>query len=153
MTSHRHARRQGESPAAKAAAFHMAERLRDDPTSPDGPSSRPPEWTERELLNRWQVVRMLIGSIYYYSVSGFQKSQPLGIMHRAVARALDLVTQSPSHDRIANTTALIEGARRLGIRYGHRAPQNAFFQTWRARPDKRADLLPFANALGFSLAT
>jgi len=75
---------------------------------------------------------MLIGSIYYYSVSGFQKSQPLGIMHRAVARALDLVTQSPSHDRIANTTALIEGARRLGIRYGHRAPQNAFFQTWRA---------------------
>jgi len=73
------------------------------------------------------------------------------VMQRAVARALELVAESPARDRIANATGLIEGARRLGIRYGHWAAQNAFFQTWRERADARADLLPLANALGFSL--
>ena len=73
------------------------------------------------------------------------------VMQRAVARALELVAESPARDRIANATGLIEGARRLSIRYGHWAAQNAFFQTWRERLDARADLLPLANALGFSL--
>jgi len=73
-------------------------------------------------------------------------------MQRAVARALALVAESPVRERIAQATALIDGARRLGIRYGHWASQNRFFQIWSERPDARADLLPLANALGFSLA-
>jgi hypothetical protein len=74
------------------------------------------------------------------------------VVHRAVARALDAVAETPSRERIAQATALIEGARRLGIRYGHWATQNRFFQIWTERPDARADLLPLATALGFSLA-
>jgi len=74
------------------------------------------------------------------------------VMLRAVGQALDAIAQSPSRESIARATALIEGARRLGIRYGHWATQNRFFQIWSERPDARADLLPLATALGFSLA-
>ena len=74
------------------------------------------------------------------------------LMGRAVAHALALVAESPARERVAQATALVEGARRLGIRYGHWATQNRFFQIWSERPDARADLLPLANALGFSLA-
>jgi alpha-amylase/alpha-mannosidase (GH57 family) len=74
------------------------------------------------------------------------------VMHSAVARALALVAESPSRERIARATALIEGARRLGIRYGHWATQNRFFQIWSERPDARGNLLPLATALGFNLA-
>ncbi len=74
------------------------------------------------------------------------------VMHRAVARALDAIAEAPSRECIAQATALIEGARRLGIRYGHWATQNRFFQIWTERPDARGDLLPLATALGFSLA-
>ena len=74
------------------------------------------------------------------------------VMQRAVGQALDAIAQSPSRESIARATALIEGARRLGIRYGHSATQNRFFQIWSERPDARADLLPLATALGFSLA-
>jgi alpha-amylase/alpha-mannosidase (GH57 family) len=74
------------------------------------------------------------------------------IMQHAVARALALVAESPSRERVAQATTLIEGARRLGIRYGHSATQNRFFQIWTERLDARAELLPLANALGFSLA-
>ena len=45
---------------------------------------------------------------------------------------------------MARASALIEGARRLGIRYGHWATQNRFFQLWQARPDARDALLPLA---------
>ncbi len=74
------------------------------------------------------------------------------VMQSAVARVLALVAESPSRERVAQATALIEGARRLGIRYGHWATQNRFFQIWSERPDARGDLLPLATALGFSLA-
>jgi alpha-amylase/alpha-mannosidase (GH57 family) len=74
------------------------------------------------------------------------------IMQGAVARVLALVAESPTRERVAQATALIEGARRLGIRYGHWATQNRFFQIWSERPDARGDLLPLATALGFSLA-
>jgi alpha-amylase/alpha-mannosidase (GH57 family) len=74
------------------------------------------------------------------------------VMQRAVERALDAVAEEPSRERVAQATALIEGARRLGIRYGHWASQNRFFQIWSERPDARGDLLPLAAALGFSLA-
>jgi alpha-amylase/alpha-mannosidase (GH57 family) len=75
------------------------------------------------------------------------------IMQHAVAHALALVAESPSRERVAQATALIDGAWRLGIRYGRWATQNRFFQIWTERPDARADLLPLATALGFSLAT
>ncbi len=74
------------------------------------------------------------------------------VMHPAVRRALDAIAESPSRERIAQATALIEGARRLGIPYGHWATQNRFFQIWSERPDARGELLPLATALGFSLA-
>ena len=74
------------------------------------------------------------------------------IMQHAVAHALALVAESPSRERVAQATALIEGAWRLGIRYGRWATQNRFFQIWTERPDARAELLPLATALGFSLA-
>jgi alpha-amylase/alpha-mannosidase (GH57 family) len=74
------------------------------------------------------------------------------IMHRAVTQALDAIAESASSERVARATALIEGARRLGIRYGHWATQNRFFQLWRERPDARDVLLPLATPLGFSLA-
>jgi alpha-amylase/alpha-mannosidase (GH57 family) len=74
------------------------------------------------------------------------------VMHRAVSRALDGIAASPSRERVAQATALIEGARRLGIRYGHWATQNRFFQIWSEHPDARGELVPLATALGFSLA-
>ena len=74
------------------------------------------------------------------------------IMHRAVTQALDAIAESASSERVARATALIEGARRLGIPYGHWATQNRFFQLWRERPDARDVLLPLATTLGFSLA-
>jgi alpha-amylase/alpha-mannosidase (GH57 family) len=74
------------------------------------------------------------------------------IMQHAVAHALARVGESPSRERVAQATALIEGARRLGIRYGNWATQNRFFQIWTERPDARVELLPLADALGFSLA-
>ncbi|PYN46193.1 MAG: glycoside hydrolase [Candidatus Rokuibacteriota bacterium] len=74
------------------------------------------------------------------------------IMHRAVIQALDAIAESTSSERVARATALIEGARRLGIPYGHWATQNRFFQLWRERPDARDVLLPLATTLAFSLA-
>jgi alpha-amylase/alpha-mannosidase (GH57 family) len=74
------------------------------------------------------------------------------VMHRAVARALDDVAELPSRERIAQSTALIEGAHRLGIPYGRWVAQNRFFQIWSERPEARGDLQPLATALGFSLA-
>ncbi len=74
------------------------------------------------------------------------------VMQSAMARVLALVAESPSRECVAQATALIEGARRLGIRYGHWVSQNRFFQIWSERPDARGDLLPLATALGFSLA-
>ena len=74
------------------------------------------------------------------------------VVQSAVARVLELVAESPSRERVAQASALIDGARRLGIRYGHWATQNRFFQIWSERPEARGDLLPLAQALGFSLA-
>ena len=74
------------------------------------------------------------------------------IMHRAVTQALDAIAEEPSSERVARATALIEGARRLSVPYGHWATQNRFFQLWRERPDARDVLLPLATTLGFSLA-
>jgi len=74
------------------------------------------------------------------------------IMHRAVTQALDAIAESASSERVARATALIEGARRLGVPYGHWATQNRFFQLWRERADARDVLLPLATTLGFSLA-
>ena len=73
--------------------------------------------------------------------------------NRAVCRALEAVRAEPSPARVAEAQALIEGARRLGVRYGHWATQNRFFELWRGSgPEARRALGPLADALGFSLA-
>jgi alpha-amylase/alpha-mannosidase (GH57 family) len=74
------------------------------------------------------------------------------VMNLAISRALDAIAESPSRERIAQATALVEGARRLGVRYGHWAAQNRFFRIWSERTEARADLMPLATALGFNLA-
>jgi alpha-amylase/alpha-mannosidase (GH57 family) len=74
------------------------------------------------------------------------------VMNLAISRALDAIAELPSRERIAQATALVEGARRLGVRYGHWAAQNRFFRIWSERTEARADLMPLATALGFNLA-
>jgi alpha-amylase/alpha-mannosidase (GH57 family) len=74
------------------------------------------------------------------------------VMNLAISRALDAIAKLPSRERIAQATALVEGARRLGVRYGHWAAQNRFFRIWSERTEARADLMPLATALGFNLA-
>jgi len=72
-------------------------------------------------------------------------------MHRAVRRALDAVAEAPTAERVAAAVALIQGARTLGLRYGHWATQNRFFELWGAHPEARVGLHPLAVALGFEL--
>jgi len=74
------------------------------------------------------------------------------VVHRAVAQALDAIAEEPSSERVARATALIEGARRLGVPYGHWATQNRFLLLWRERPDARDTLRLLATTLGFNLA-
>ena len=70
---------------------------------------------------------------------------------RVVRRALTAVAEQPTPGRIADALALIEGANRLGLRYGRWATQNFFFQTWARQPAARAVLAPLGDALGFNL--
>ncbi|PYM72710.1 MAG: hypothetical protein DME03_17290, partial [Candidatus Rokuibacteriota bacterium] len=73
------------------------------------------------------------------------------VVHEAIGRVLDAVAEEPSGERVRRATALIEGARRLDIPYGHWATQNRFFQLWRERRDARDTLRPLATTLGFNL--
>ncbi len=70
---------------------------------------------------------------------------------RVVRRALTAVAEQPTPGRVADALALIEGANRLGLRYGRWATQNFFFQTWGRQPRARAVLAPLGDALGFQL--
>jgi alpha-amylase/alpha-mannosidase (GH57 family) len=72
-------------------------------------------------------------------------------MRLAVAAALDALREAPTADRVATAIALVEGARRLGVRFRQWRAQNQFFELWLARPDARPTLAPLADALGFSL--
>jgi hypothetical protein len=47
--------------------------------------------------------------------------------------------------------ALVDGARRLDVRFGLWRAQNRFFELWQARPDAQGVLRPLAEALGFDL--
>jgi len=69
----------------------------------------------------------------------------------AVGVALDEVAAEPEPTRVARALALIEGAERLNIGFGHWRAQNRFFDIWRARGDTRTTLAPLARALGFNL--
>jgi hypothetical protein len=73
-------------------------------------------------------------------------------MREAIRQTLTALQTDASPERIATALALIEGAPRLGIRFGRWAARNDFFALWRARPDARAALQPIATALGFALA-
>jgi alpha-amylase/alpha-mannosidase (GH57 family) len=75
-----------------------------------------------------------------------------GLLYHALAQAIDDIAVAPSGEGVARAIALIEGARRLGVPYGHWATQNRFFQLWRERPEAREILKALAGALGFNLA-
>jgi alpha-amylase/alpha-mannosidase (GH57 family) len=72
-------------------------------------------------------------------------------MHRAVAQALAHLAAGPTPARVSRVLVLIEGASRLGIRYGRWALQNRFFELWQADAEARPILEPLAHALGFAL--
>jgi hypothetical protein len=52
---------------------------------------------------------------------------------------------------VAEALAFIEGATRLGLRYGRWAAQNTFFEIWARQPGAHVDLAPLGDALGFRL--
>jgi hypothetical protein len=68
---------------------------------------------------------------------------------RMVARALDAVAESLTDVHVAAALALIEGAHRLGLRYGRWAAQNRFFEIWKRHREARARLAPLGAVLGF----
>jgi alpha-amylase/alpha-mannosidase (GH57 family) len=68
---------------------------------------------------------------------------------RMVARALDAVAESLTDAHVAAALALIEGAHRLGLRYGRWAAQNRFFEIWKRHGEARARLAPLGAVLGF----
>jgi hypothetical protein len=72
-------------------------------------------------------------------------------MRQTIQQALAGLAGDPSPERIAAVLALVEGAQRVGIRFGRWAAQNRFFALWREQPDARAALQPLAQALGFAL--
>src|SRR3989442_14602086 len=78
-------------------------------------------------------------------------TRPRAAARRAVERALGAVAEAPTAPHVAAATALIEGANRLGLHYGHWAAQNRFFELWGAHPEARTTLRPLAAALGFEL--
>jgi alpha-amylase/alpha-mannosidase (GH57 family) len=72
-------------------------------------------------------------------------------MGDAIHRSLVAVREDPTRERMSQAAVLIGGATHLGIRFGLWATQNEFFELWRALPDRRQDLLPLAELLGFAL--
>jgi hypothetical protein len=72
-------------------------------------------------------------------------------MRQAVHERLAALLADTSPERIAAALALVEGARRAGIRIGLWSAQNDFLAVWRARPEARPALAPLASALGFAL--
>ena len=70
---------------------------------------------------------------------------------RMVARALNAVAETPAPERVTEALDLIEGAHRLGLRYGRWAAQNRFFEIWNRHRDAQAVLQPLGTALGFRL--
>ena len=73
------------------------------------------------------------------------------IAMRLVRQALAAVAEQATPSRVAAALALIEGANRLGLRYGRWAAQNQFFETWARQPGAHAVLTPLGDALGFHL--
>ena len=73
------------------------------------------------------------------------------LVRQAVQEALGGLERDPSPERVAAALALVEGAQRVGIRFGLWAAQTRFFALWRARPEARHALAPIAAALGFDL--
>jgi hypothetical protein len=78
-----------------------------------------------------------------------EAGRPVAI--RLVRRALTAVADQPTPSRIAAALALLDGANRLGLRYGRWAAQNLFFDTWARQPGAHAVLAPLGDALGFHL--
>jgi hypothetical protein len=77
------------------------------------------------------------------------EAKPIAV--RLVRGALAALEATPTPTRAAEAMALLEGANRLGLRYGRWAAQNAFFETWRRHPEARRLLAPVGEYLGFHL--
>jgi hypothetical protein len=78
-----------------------------------------------------------------------EEAKPIAM--RLVRRALEAVATRPTPDRVAEALALVDGANRLGLRYGRWAAQNLFFETWARQTGAHAVLAPLGDALGFNL--
>jgi alpha-amylase/alpha-mannosidase (GH57 family) len=72
-------------------------------------------------------------------------------MQRAIHDAVGAVADEPSAERVAEATALIAGARELGLHFGLWGVQNEFFELWRQLPRQRPVLASLGEALGFAL--
>jgi hypothetical protein len=78
-----------------------------------------------------------------------EAGRPIAI--RLVRRALGAVAERPTPGRIADAIELLEGANRLGLRYGRWAAQNLFFDTWARHAGAHTVLAPLGEVLGFHL--
>ena len=78
-----------------------------------------------------------------------EAARPIAL--RLVRRALAAVAEQPTPARIAEALTLIQGANRLGLRYGRWAAQNLFYETWARQVGAHAVLAPLGDALGFHL--
>jgi hypothetical protein len=71
---------------------------------------------------------------------------------QAVTQALERLAEHPTPEGVVAATTLVQGAQRLGLRFGLWRTQNRFFALWRGHPAARREVLrPLADALGFSL--
>jgi hypothetical protein len=114
--------------------------------------------TELSWLPRLDVPRAIPARVFELAA----EAQALGLtidlgrarpaMREAVHDALARVSQAPGPEAVAEAVGLIEGAGRLGLRYGRWGAQSRFFEVWQARPEAREVLAPLAAVLGFSLA-
>jgi hypothetical protein len=82
-------------------------------------------------------------------ILNLDEGKPVAV--RLVRRVLQAVAEEPAPARIGAAMALIEGANRLGLRYGRWASQNLFFDIWARHPAAAAALAPLGDALGFHL--
>ena len=78
-----------------------------------------------------------------------EAGRPVAI--RLVQRMLGAVAERPTPGGVVDALTFIEGANRLGLRYGRWAAQNLFFETWARHPGAHALLAPLGDALGFHL--
>jgi alpha-amylase/alpha-mannosidase (GH57 family) len=139
-----HYLRQADAPIPEALALvarHvMSRELLDELSSVEGDADHALPERLFDLANEASALRLTL-----------DLSDGRATITRMVTRALDAVADAPTAQRVAAALALIEGANRLGLRYGLWATQNRFFEIWNRRREAHAQLGPLGAALGFRL--